>query len=245
MDSATLEQVEYAATWKKWEPKVITTVRQWALPGVIGCTFDDFYSLAQQVLLYTLQNFNSDKAKLSTFFYTNLHNAFKTEYSKSGMIRSGYKLKVTDKKTNEEKVFSRQYTSREEAAHDASMIRGRRSAVPVYHQENRFKRIPPNQLTPFIVTPDADNDNQTDKGVWSPHQRIGTIDRRHLDFKQWLKVIGQKVTDRVDRRLLLKLYAGDSLRKVTREMGLSRVDLNKRMKALRRVAVDVMRELQF
>lgn len=244
MSGDTLEQIEYAVTWKKWEPKVVTTVRQWSLAGVVGCTFDDFFSLAQQVLLYTLQNFNSDKAKLSTFFYTNLHNAFKTEYAKSGLVRSGWHVKIVDKKTDQEQVLSRQYTSREEADAVATSIgRKRRRAMPVYKQENRFKRIPPTHLEGF----ERKSDNEDDEcGILSPNERLGISDRRRSpEFVSLARAIGRRVVDRTDRRLLLRLYSGESLRDVTKGMKMTRVDLNKRMKSLRRVAVDVMREFRF
>lgn len=234
----------YEEIWKSWEPKVATTARQWSLPGVIGCTYDDLYSTAQRVLLRSLKYYTPDKAKFSTFFYTNLHNAFKTEYSKSGLVRQGYKVRVTHKKLGSQTILDKVYSSSGEAHSVAEQIgRKRRRADVVSFEESRVKRIPPHQVTPFHAPAEDDVLNAGSDKVMAPEELIASSDTLKPNFSQIVLLVRKRITDRIDRKVLFRLYIGHSVKQVAEETGLSHGRLRLRLKRLRKIVDVIVKDL--
>lgn len=234
----------YREVWKAWEPKVATTARRWSLPGIIGCTYDDLYSTAQRVLLRSLKFYIPDKAQFSTFFYTNLHNAFKTEYAKSGLVRQGYKVRVTHKKSGSETVLDKVYTSPGEAHSVADQIgRKRRRADVVFFEESRVKRIPPHQIIPFHAPAEDDASMAGPDKVMAPEELIASSDTLKPNFSQIVRLARARITDRIDRKVLFRLYIGHSVKQVAEEAGLSHGRLRLRLKRLRKTVDLIAKDL--
>lgn len=254
------EERVYREKWREWEPKIAKTIRSKAVEGVVGISYEDLYSLAHQVMLYTIRGTKPEnahditKAKFSTYFYNNLLNAIKTEYSKSGYARQWYKLKVTDKKTGEVTLLEKQFSTQGEAWSASKMVgRKRRYAEVIFERERRYKRIPPSIFSPLNGDGSgltaAHEEGSSDIGdevgnVHVDYRKAGTVglERRAIPVTKISKVIGKRVADRTNRRILLLLYLGHTIREVARALCVGEDELQRRMKSLRRVAVHVLKE---
>lgn len=234
------EDETYRATWKKWESKITTMLKQWEIPGVVGCTFDDLFSLAQQVMLYTIRSYDSELAKFSTYFYNNLKNAIKTEYGKSGLARYCYQIQITDKRTSEVTVLSKTFTSFEEARNLSDSIgRGRRRTRILFFRQNRHKRIPPTDMTPFDT---AANEQDDENLVNKPEYRLGVKDRSSQAYL--FRTVSRNVTDRSLRKILFRLYVGDSPAEAARRLKKTQDEVDAKLQSFRKQALQVMKDLR-
>lgn len=230
--------------WRKWESKILTTVRQRAIEGVIGCTFEDLQSLARQVMIYTIRSYNPTEAKFSTYLYANLLNAIKTEYAKAGLVRQWYGIRVTRRKCNTTRDLQIQFATQEEAQAVADMLGGTYKAVIVPFQTKRQKRIPPHLVSSLLAPVNRVADvEEAEEGTLENY--VASKKDTVLEPRRVLEVVSRVVEDKLDRKILLLLYQGYPPRAVCKAVALDSQGWQKKLRQLRRTTVKVIRELVY
>jgi len=69
---------QYNEAWAAWKPKISATVSKWARQHIVGGSYDDLMSLAQEVLWKSLRDYQGIvRGRFSTYFYTRLLNKFR------------------------------------------------------------------------------------------------------------------------------------------------------------------------
>jgi hypothetical protein len=209
---------EYTKYWQEYEPKIAKTLNDWVIPGVVGCTFDDLWSVAQQSLYYALKYFDPSRGKFSTLFYNSLFNAIKTEYKKAGLVQKGFRIRLVDKRTGDEKLLQQLFSTKEAAREVASAIgRKRRIATVVYVDpglEEAVKkgvcylrptkmRIPPTDVCSLPCSYDNGEEDQ----AYQQQVKLPAVYDRPSTVSV-LRTLARYVSERAERRVLKMIYFG-------------------------------------
>lgn len=130
----------YQQVWKSWEHKLDKTVRGRCFEGVVGVSYDDFMSLARLVTLRSMRTCRKN-TQFSTYLYTNLLNAIKTEQHKFGMSSQRYRV-GTKKYAKKKSIYRVRYFKTMDDAMNYADEKKREGLKVFINQPKRNKWIP-------------------------------------------------------------------------------------------------------
>lgn len=190
-------------TWTKWKAKTYTVCVQWAKPGSVDMSVDDLMAVAQRVMLISLRKLDTERAQFSTFYYTNLYNAFHRLTTRGGYTPRRYRVEVQDRRTGRSELMDRRFETREEAWAIANDISGRRVGRVLDNSGPRQKRNPGYELSSLDAVLKSGEDNSD---VNTYHDVVGHVDAATLGPA--IHAVRRLVKDRVTRKILLLMVKG-------------------------------------